>query len=302
MIRANVFVRRLAALAAQHGGPGRAALAAPAAPPPSASRAPSRAPAAALRARATPPSAPSARRASSAAAAAATELGSILTREIEEEADGAAPGGLPDALAALDADVRRRWTVVEGLAGLGAAAQTGSGAAVRMLRKEAGSGGARIGIAFHCQDTEDDGTFDEAAFLAGHEEGGAGGGAEGAGGEEPAQAVRFGVTASKGGRTVVLQCRAGAEGAVHVEGVTVRDGDAEGVLAALAGRENAHAALYQGPDFAELSEDLQEAFQTYVTRECGVDEDVAAYIAMYADHREQEEYVAWLKTAVEILD
>ena len=33
-----------------------------------------------------------------------------------------------------------------------------------------------------------------------------------------------------------------------------------------------------------------------------MDEDVTAFISMYADYREQEEYVAWMKTAIDILD
>ena len=58
----------------------------------------------------------------------------------------------------------------------------------------------------------------------------------------------------------------------------------------------------QGPEFTELAEDLQESFQKYVVEECGVDESVAAYISMYSDYREQEEYVSWMKTAIDILD
>merc|ERR1712238_141880 len=99
-----------------------------------------------------------------------------------------------------------------------------------------------------------------------------------------------------------MQCRSNSEGTVDVESAMVRDGDAEGVLTALAGKENMHAALYQGPDFTELTEDLQEAFRNYVVKECGVDENVAAYIAMYSDNREQEEYVSWMRTAIDILD
>ena len=61
------------------------------------------------------------------------------------------------------------------------------------------------------------------------------------------------------------------------------------------------APCVKGPEFTELADDLQEAFQTYVEKECGIDGDVAAFIAMYADYREQEEYVDWMKTAVGVL-
>ena len=55
------------------------------------------------------------------------------------------------------------------------------------------------------------------------------------------------------------------------------------------------------PEFTELAEDLQESFQSYVIEECGIDEDVTAFISMYSDYREQEEYVSWMKSAVDIL-
>jgi hypothetical protein len=58
----------------------------------------------------------------------------------------------------------------------------------------------------------------------------------------------------------------------------------------------------QGPEFEELAEDLQASFENYVKEECGVDDDVTAFISMYCDYREQEEYVSFMKTAVEILD
>lgn len=289
MIRAHVFARRIAALASHHRGP---CVALETLASLSASRGtPSPAMPAATFFRAL------------SSADAATELGSILQREINEEEEAAPPGGgLPEELAALDADVRSRWTVVEGISGTGGAAggEAGRGATMRMFRKEGGSKGAKIGIVFHCQDTEDDAKFDEDQFLAQH------GGTDSADmdyeDEEAAQAVRFGVTVSKGGKTVVMQCRSNNEGTVDVESAMVRDGDAEGVLTALAGKENMHAALYQGPDFTELTEDLQEAFRNYVVKECGVDENVAAYIAMYSDNREQEEYVSWMRTAIDILD
>jgi len=103
-----------------------------------------------------------------------------------------------------------------------------------MFRKQGGSNGGKIGVVFHCQDTEeDDFGYDEEYEDGGEEEE-----------EEPPQSVRFGVTVSKAGKTVVMQCRAG-QGEVSVESVAVRDGDTEAVLAALAGGEGVHSSLYQ---------------------------------------------------------
>jgi complement component 1 Q subcomponent-binding protein len=53
--------------------------------------------------------------------------------------------------------------------------------------------------------------------------------------------------------------------------------------------------FFKGPMFRELAEDLQEAFVSYVQEECGVTSDVAAFISMYADYKEQVQYTHWLK-------
>ncbi|KAL3803181.1 hypothetical protein HJC23_003456 [Cyclotella cryptica] len=222
------------------------------------------------------------------------KLGSILQREITEETDaGSGASTLPEELQTLYDDISKDWTIVQGITGIGSD-ETGSGATVRMFKKENGSNGAKIGVVFHCQDTEEDHPFNEDELYedqrADEEEEQ----------EEPATAVRFAVTVSKGGHTVVIQCRS-VEGELSVESVAVRDGDAEGALLALAGGEGLHSSLYQGPEFDELAPDLQEAFHNYVQKECGVDEDLTAFITMYADYREQEEYVSWMKTAVNVL-
>lgn len=193
---------------------------------------------------------------------------------------------MPEELEQLHGEISAHWTILQGLTGIGS---DNNGATVRMFKKENGSNGAKIGIVFHCQDTEEDNAFSEDMFDESEEQG-----------EEAATAVRFAVTVSKGGQTVVVQCRA-AEGELDIESVAVREGDAESALVALAGGEQLNSALYQGPEFSELAEELQEAFHTYIEKECGVDEDVTAFIAMYSDYREQEEYVSWMKTAKSVL-
>lgn len=230
------------------------------------------------------------------ATSAAKNLGSILQREINEEEEAAAEygGQLPPDLAELHSDIAAKWTILEGIQGI-ASGETGSGATVRLFKKSPGSNGAKIGVVFHCQDTEEDIPFDENFMLEDPPD-------PDESEEEPSQAVRFGVTVSKGGKTVVIQCRCGGDAEISVESVAVRDGESESVLTALAGGENLNAALYQGPEFDELAEDLQESFQEYVVQECGIDVDVAAFISMYADYREQVEYATWMKTTIDILD
>lgn len=50
---------------------------------------------------------------------------------------------------------------------------------------------------------------------------------------------------------------------------------------------------YSGPGFDELDDELQEAFHEYL-EEAGVTADVAAFISMYSEYKEQQEYASWL--------
>jgi hypothetical protein len=156
---------------------------------------------------------------------------SILEREIAEEVEaGAGSNTLPEELVTLHSDISKDWSIVQGLKGIG----SDNGATVRMFKKENGSNGAKIGIVFHCQDTEeDDSAFEDDEYQEDAQEE-----------EEPATAVRFAVTVSKGGKTVVIQCRS-SEVDLSVESVAVRDGDAEAALASLACGEQLNSSLYQ---------------------------------------------------------
>jgi Mitochondrial glycoprotein len=58
---------------------------------------------------------------------------------------------------------------------------------------------------------------------------------------------------------------------------------------------------YQGPEFSELAEDLQDAFVGFLEEELGVTDDVAAFIAMQADYQEQCQYVKFLEDAKNIV-
>ena len=60
---------------------------------------------------------------------AATHLGSVLTREINEEEE-ASSGGIPPELSELQSTISSKWTILEGITGIGNG-ETGSGATVR---------------------------------------------------------------------------------------------------------------------------------------------------------------------------
>ncbi|CAM9996765.1 unnamed protein product [Ascophyllum nodosum] len=56
----------------------------------------------------------------------------------------------------------------------------------------------------------------------------------------------------------------------------------------------ADSSLYKGPAFNELDPHVQDGMLDYL-KERSVDDDLAAFICMYADQKEQTEYVNWLE-------
>jgi complement component 1 Q subcomponent-binding protein len=53
--------------------------------------------------------------------------------------------------------------------------------------------------------------------------------------------------------------------------------------------------VYHGPSFADLEEDVQDAFADYLSKR-HINDDLANFITQYADLKEQKEYVAFLET------
>ena len=151
---------------------------------------------------------------------------------------------------------------------------------VKMFKKD---GVAKVAVVFHCQDTIDgDYMMDEEDEE--NEE------------EFPAE-IRFLVTVTKAGKTMVLSCVA-LDTKVNVESVATTTEEVDEIQA----KGKVHDKLYQGPQFDELAEDVKDAFHEYVTKDCGINVDVAAFISMFADFKEQEEYARWIKQVKAIVD
>ena len=113
--------------------------------------------------------------------------------------------------------------------------------------------------------------------------------------EEPSAPVRFTTTVSKAGKTLVMWC-VSEGGIASLEGVAVTTGDADSIFA-----NGIASSAYQGPEFTELEEDVQDAFNEFLQTDCGVTSDVAAFIAMYTDYKEQAQYFRWLKQTQSII-
>jgi complement component 1 Q subcomponent-binding protein len=193
------------------------------------------------------------------------DLADILGREMEEEVNAGSTHMPPD-LSVLKAKIENDWRIVD------------DGATAKLFRKD--NSGVKVAISVHCQDTVDDAIDEE--------------GNEQEEQEERSPPLRFTVAVSKAGKTLVLTCLS-EDTETFVESAAVSSQELEAILTS--GGVESHN--YQGPAFAELAEDLQEAFHVYLRSL--VNEDVAAFLPMYADYLEQQQYVQFLKQAQSIL-
>mmetsp|Transcript_486 Transcript_486/g.791 ORF Transcript_486/g.791 Transcript_486/m.791 type:complete len:270 (-) Transcript_486:66-875(-) len=197
------------------------------------------------------------------ASASSEELSTILSRELSEEEENGALE-MPSELIELKEELANEWDILD----------DNESGTVKMFSKS-----GRVSIVFHCQDTlevdfDDDDDGDEAS-----------------------PEVRFTLTVQKAGKTIVMNCvSVEANAVVETVAVTMEDVETIHVSGKVSDK------LYQGPQFDELEEDLQEAFTTFVQTDCGVHTNVAAFISMYADFKEQEEYIRWLKQVQSIID
>lgn len=184
------------------------------------------------------------------------------------------PIEMPEDLVDLKKTLSSKWTIVDG------SATESDGATVKMFKKEPTSNGSKVVLKFHCQDTaqEDEGILDA---MSEDED------------EEISPPLHFVVHVSRAGKTMKLVCVSEDAQAI-VEGVTIVPSEDSSAT-------TDEDELYRGPILEDLPEDVRVEFDTYVKEECGVDEDVATFVAMYADYREQAEYVRWLQEVKKIV-
>jgi complement component 1 Q subcomponent-binding protein len=207
----------------------------------------------------------------SAEAGPKQELLDILAREHAEEIENNS-AGLPAELEELKKSLAADWKIVD------------DGANTKMYRTV---GAMKVLVNFHCQDSVE---IEENYTMENEED-------EAAPEDEAASPVRFQVIATKAGKSFVYTCISeDATACIQSVAITTEDVDTILTNAAIMGNE------YQGPDFEELAEDLQDAFSVYLTEDVGLNEDVASFIAMYADYKEQTKYVEFLKDAQALLD
>jgi complement component 1 Q subcomponent-binding protein len=187
----------------------------------------------------------------------------ILAKE-EQEEHHLGNTELPAELADLKATIEQDWRVVE------------NGATTSLYKKVHSH---KVHLSFHCQDTVEEMISEYGETEVVDDD------------EEVSAPVRFTITVSKAGKSLVFSGFS-EYGQIKIEGVSTTAVSPETI------HENQGTLAkteYQGPDFLELAEELQEQLHVYLDEECGVNADVAAFIAMYSDYREEMCYVNWLK-------
>jgi complement component 1 Q subcomponent-binding protein len=192
----------------------------------------------------------------------------ILTREEQEEEVESGNLEMPQPLKDLKKELEADWTITE------------DAATTQLFLKS-----SKVQVSFHCQDTVEpmDEVYEEQDDA--EEE------------EEESHPVRFTVTQSKAGKTLVVSCLS-EFGQVKIESVTTTSTSPDIVHAAQGVLEKVQ---YQGPEFTELAEDLQESMAAYLEDELLVTSDVAAFVSMQTDYKEQVNYVQFLKDCKSII-
>lgn len=194
-------------------------------------------------------------------------LTDLLTREHTEEVDNKTtemPPDLVDLKTVLEQE--EGWKIVD------------DGAMTKLYRTLE-SNASKIHVTFHCQDTVEDDYVDEEEVMEDD--------------EEPAVPIRFHVSISKAGKTLAMTCLTTEDLAASIQSVAVTSQLQDDYLVA--------ASDYQGPEFTELAEDLQEAFHNYLIDEVGVSENLISFLSMYCDFKEQTMYVKFLSDAKSLL-
>ena len=169
---------------------------------------------------------------------------------------------MPSELETLTEEIKADWRIVD----------DETEGTVKLFKN-----GGNVAINFHCQESLPDEQDDD------DEE------------EESVPPVRFTVTTTKAGKTLVMWCLSEG-GEAFIEGLAVTTADTDSIFSS-----GIDASAYQGPEFSELPEDVKDSFTEFLQTDCGVNSDVAAFISMHADYKEQSQYVRFLNQVQAIL-
>lgn len=204
-------------------------------------------------------------------------LSDVLTNEIMEEA---ANDEVDSELEVIQKEIMKTFALEE----------TPGNGLVKLTRKYKNE---EIEITFNCQD-ESEGSIDEDDFLKGSENGMNEDGEFDNEDEDDFdfdQDMKYGINFTakirKNKKEMVFFCTADQNITVNKVRV-VPEGS----------NDDEDTDKYEGPPFENLSDGLQEAFTTYL-EDRSINPDMCHFILSYSAHKEQKEYVQWLKTLSE---
>eukprot|EP00559_Dactyliosolen_fragilissimus_P005747 CAMPEP_0184856478 /NCGR_PEP_ID=MMETSP0580-20130426/1659_1 /TAXON_ID=1118495 /ORGANISM="Dactyliosolen fragilissimus" /LENGTH=362 /DNA_ID=CAMNT_0027351537 /DNA_START=38 /DNA_END=1126 /DNA_ORIENTATION=+ len=252
------------------------------------------------------------------------KLSELLEREMEEEKNengndddkfGAnASLSMPEELLDLKDIISKNWRIVDNEFSIPSSAgsiESVSSGTVKLFKTEALPNGGKVCITFHCQDTIEEHEHDDeeeeslmenmfgSAITTKSTDNTDSNNKEEEDEEEISTPIRFFLDITRAGKTMRASCISD-QAEAFVQGVVIfsADGSSGTTTSTATDHESLRGPTgdsYQGPQFDELAEDLQEEFTNYIRQDCGVNEDLATFISMYADHKEQIQYMKWLK-------
>eukprot|EP00640_Fibrocapsa_japonica_P004007 CAMPEP_0113936072 /NCGR_PEP_ID=MMETSP1339-20121228/3060_1 /TAXON_ID=94617 /ORGANISM="Fibrocapsa japonica" /LENGTH=223 /DNA_ID=CAMNT_0000938411 /DNA_START=137 /DNA_END=808 /DNA_ORIENTATION=- /assembly_acc=CAM_ASM_000762 len=203
-------------------------------------------------------------------AAADKELGALLRRELNHEKEEATQIGqdFKDLQKSMEDRLKMKANVL------------GDGMSTVEVFIKNPPPGEKVSVQFNCVSEmpggEDSGEMDEEVA-----EGGEQGTEEGEMEEEPPAFKPFMVKVEKGQQKLVFNLL--AFDSIVIDSVYIEGGD------------DGDMNQYLGPEFDSLETDLQDAFADYLAAR-GIDADLATWIVMFSDYKEQYEYMKWLET------
>lgn len=145
-----------------------------------------------------------------------------------------------------------------------------------------------IQVEFECDDVEEEDDNNEAAVDEENEEEAERHESDDSSEEDTLPQVAFTAAITRGDTSMHFECLAG-EGLI-VEKVTVLS----------ANEDDRSETAYSGPYFDELEPSMQSAFMSYLD-ERYINDDLALFIAEYAEVKEQQEYVTFLEKATKFI-
>lgn len=214
------------------------------------------------------------------------ELIDLLTREHSEEIQNE-NHLMSDELKEYYTKLEKEWKIVDHK----------TDAMLRMYKTL--PNGSKIQLFTHCQDTtanmedfmdeEDDN--DEAAADGNKDETNPE--------EESEAAVKFTVTITKGGKTVIFTNLTDKEGSFKIQSCAVSTSEDIDKIVKEGGTVSIEQ--YQGPEFMDLAEDVYDAFHVYLHNVVGVDATVSEFLVMYSEHKEENQYIQFLENVKNVL-